>query len=465
MKLDLVYNTTLNFDRYDRLIRTDETGQFTNAEWFYGPQDWLKVSNVVDFKKKINLYDNLRLINTYQFFEESRNSRDFGSLIRSNNTEKLHAYNFNIDAEKKKSNHTIYYGLEYVFNTVNSTAFNLDISTNKKSGLTTRYPSGATWNSFASYLVLNWDVNSKLALSGGIRYNYILLDAQFVNSELDFPFTEANVNTGAFTGSAGATYKLSNKFLLKGNIGTAFRAPNIDDIGKINQDSELGTLIVPNPNLKPEYAYSSELSLLYKTSRHFFSIAGYYNFLDNAIFLDEFTLNGESSVLFEGELSDVRASQNSTNLFTYGIEVIGEASLFKNLKVKASLTITKGEETQSDGDKVPVRHVSPTFGDAHLVYSKKKWRIDAYLDFNGGFDFDELAPSEQGKPDLFSIDDNGNPFLESWYTLNIKSQINLNKSLSLNIALENITDQRYRTYSSGISAPGINFVSSLKYGF
>ncbi len=145
MKLDLVYNTTLNFDRYDRLIRTDETGQFTNAEWFYGPQDWLKVSNVVDFKKKINLYDNLRLINTYQFFEESRNSRDFGSLIRSNNTEKLHAYNFNIDAEKKKSNHTIYYGLEYVFNTVNSTAFNLDILTNKKSGLTTRYPSGATW--------------------------------------------------------------------------------------------------------------------------------------------------------------------------------------------------------------------------------------------------------------------------------------------------------------------------------
>ena len=169
--------------------------------------------------------------------------------------------------------------------------------------------------------------------------------------------------------------------------------------------------------------------------------------------------------MFEGELSDVRASQNSTNLFTYGIEVIGEASLFKNLKVKASLTITKGEETQSDGDKVPVRHVSPTFGDAHLVYSKKKWRIDAYLDFNGGFNFDELAPSEQGKPDLFSIDDNGNPFLESWYTLNIKSQINLNKSLSLNIALENITDQRYRTYSSGISAPGINFVSSLKYGF
>jgi len=37
--------------------------------------------------------------------------------------------------------------------------------------------------------------------------------------------------------------------------------------------------------------------------------------------------------------------------------------------------------------------------------------------------------------------------------------------LQLSASLENITDQRYRTYSSGISAPGRNFIAAMKYSF
>ena len=44
------------------------------------------------------------------------------------------------------------------------------------------------------------------------------------------------------------------------NASTAFRAPNLDDIGKVF-DSEPGSVVVPNQNLKPEYAYGGELSL------------------------------------------------------------------------------------------------------------------------------------------------------------------------------------------------------------
>ena len=466
LNLDLVYNTTSNFDRYDRLLRVDDEGEFRTAEWFYGPQDWLKITNGINLKKKTKIFNNLRLTNTYQFFEESRNERDFGNVIRSNTTEKLDAYNLNIDAEKKEATYAIYYGLEYVYNKVNSTAFDLDISTNERTtSLITRYPNGATWNSLGSYFVVNWEVNDKLALSGGLRYNHVLLDAEFTETELDFPFEEANVNTGAFTGSAGATYKLHETLLLKANFGTAFRAPNIDDIGKITQDSEPGKLVVPNPDLTSEYAYSSELGLAYKKKDYIFSLAAYYTFLDDAITTDDFTLNGESTVLFRGEESEILARQNSVNLFTYGLELSGEIPLMENLKASASYTLTKGEETQSDGDRVPVRHVAPSFGNVHFIYNKSKWKLDAYLDFNGGFSFDELAPSEQSKVDLYASDSNGDPFLPSWYTLNIKGQVALLESLKLNLSLENITDQRYRTYSSGISSPGINFIGSLQYAF
>jgi len=39
----------------------------------------------------------------------------------------------------------------------------------------------------------------------------------------------------------------------------------------------------------------------------------------------------------------------------------------------------------------------------------------------------------------------------------------LSEELGLTAALENFTNQRYRTYSSGIAAPGINAVLSIQY--
>lgn len=464
--LGLVYNTTSDFNRYDRLLRLDDTGEFSSAEWFYGPQEWVKLSNGISFHENTTLFNSLRLTNTYQFFEESRNTRDFGSLIRATNTEKLHGYNLNLDAEKKHAKHVFYYGLEYVYNKVYSDALDTSIDTQESNvSLITRYPNGATWHSLGTYFVMNWELDDRWNLSGGLRYNHILLNAEFTETELDFPFTEAKINTGAFTGSFGATYKLTNALLLKANLGTAFRAPNIDDIGKITQDSEPGSLVVPNPDLKSEYAYNSELSLLYKKNKHQFSIAAYYSYLENAMSTDDFTLNGSSTVFFRGEESEVLARQNSNRLFTYGLELNTEVPLANNLKTTASLTITKGEETQADGDVVPVRHVSPIFGSFHLVYAKKKWQMDAYLDFNDGFSYNELPPSEQSKDYLYAIDSDGNPFLPSWYTVNLRGQLDVLTCLKLNLSLENITDQLYRTYSSGISSPGINFVGSLQYSF
>jgi len=64
---------------------------------------------------------------------------------------------------------------------------------------------------------------------------------------------------------------------------------------------------------------------------------------------------------------------------------------------------------------------------------------------------------------IYAADANGNPFSPSWYTLNFRTQYKVNTNTTLTAALENITNQRYRPYSSGISAPGRNLVLALKY--
>ena len=79
--------------------------------------------------------------------------------------------------------------------------------------------------------------------------------------------------------------------------------------------------------------------------------------------------------------------------------------------------------------------------------------------------FEELAPSEQDKPYLYAIDENGNPYSPSWYTLNFTAQYDVLDNLKATATVENITDQRYRTYSSGIAAAGRNLILALSYDF
>ncbi|MBL7918554.1 MAG: TonB-dependent receptor, partial [Bacteroidia bacterium] len=51
------------------------------------------------------------------------------------------------------------------------------------------------------------------------------------------------------------------------------------------------------------------------------------------------------------------------------------------------------------------------------------------------------------------------------FTLNIRLGYNITKGLRFNAACENITDNRYRVFASGINAPGRNFIVSLRYKF
>ncbi len=462
----LIYTTSSNFDRYDRLQRR-ENGLFKNAQWFYGPQKWLLGLQNVSYKNKTTLSDKIRLSLAYQFFEESRNVRNFGSPILNTNREQLKALSFNIDTEKKIKKIKINYGLEYIGNIVGSTSQTTNISTKEvlNNSIATRYPDGSTLKSFGAYTNINWRASNPLHLSAGIRYNQVLLNADFQTPELDFPFDNAQNNVKAITWSVGSSYKLNPFLHLKTNINTAFRAPNIDDVGKIFANSKPETLIVPNPNLKPEYAYNFSTSIDFQKNNTLLSIAAYYTILDDALSEDIFELNSQSTVLFRGQQSTIFAIQNSNRSEIYGFEFSGELPLTKKIKLRGAYIITKGTETLSNNEKVKIRHVPPNFGNFHITFSNKLWGIDLFSEFSDGFSFNDLAPSERLKIDIYNTDANGRPFLANWYTLNFRGNYNFTKKVTFSGGIENITDQRYRQYSSGISAPGLNLIGSLKVSF
>ena len=463
--LGLYYTTTSDYPRYDRLIQP-QGNTLRSAEWEYGPQEWFMANvQLTKVSSSSNLYDKIQATAAYQNFGESRSDRNFQSALREIREEHVDAISFNLDLEKKiQSKTTLDYGLEYLFNKVGSTGREENIDTNTSIPNVTRYPNGSTWQSLAGYASLKYKPNSKFVFQSGLRYNQIIVNADFTENNvfLNLPFNEASLNTGALTGTAGVTWSPSNLLQWKLNASTAFRAPNIDDIGKVF-DSEPGAVVVPNKDLEAEYSYGGELGLkLNFSDKVILDMATYYTFLDNALIRRDFEINGETEILYDGELSTVQAIQNASKAWIYGFEVGMEINFTTQLKLRSQYNIMGGTE-DNDGIEVPVRHVAPNFGRTHLVWKNKTLVCDVFLAYNDALSFDQIAPSEIAKEYLYALDTNGNPYAPAWYTLNLRTQYRYNDKFTLSASLENITDQRYRPYSSGISAAGRNFILAVTY--
>ena len=455
------YSETSDYDRYDRLTLYSENLP-KSAEWYYGPQKWMMNNLTITNLHSNPIYDDLAIRIGYQYFEESRNDRNFrGSNIRMR-TEEVKAYSLNIDLNKYFNKVSqIIYGLEGVFNTVNSFGESKNISTGLTIPSSSRYPK-SDWYSLAAYLVYQYNISDKYFLQTGIRYNRFGLKSEFDTTYYPLPFNKSEQESDAVTGSVGLTYNPDKNWSLSFNLSTGFRAPNVDDIGKVF-DSEPGSVVVPNPNLNAEYAYNGELSIARIFGNKLkVDLTGYYTILNDAMVRKDFTLNGLDSIYYDGTLSRVQAIQNSANAYVWGIQAAVELNILKRLSFSSKFNYQKGEEELVNGNSSPLRHAAPLFITSHLNYRLQKFKIGASLLYNGQISNSNLAEEEQSKTNIYAIDNNGKPFSPSWYTINIKLQYLLTKNISTTIGVENITNQLYRSYSSGISGPGRNFILSLK---
>ena len=463
--LGLFYTTTSDYPRYDRLIR-DTNGALESAVWDYTPQQWvsgnLQIQNTPDTN---TLFDESAFTLSFQHFKEGRSDRDFGDSFLYETQEKVAAYTTAWDFEKKIKKAKLNYGIEYIFNKVGSRGLKSDIVTGISQTDVSRYPDGSSWQSLAGYMSSQFALAKNISFIGGLRYSHIIIDAQFDTSLFDLPFTEATINTGALTGTAGVTWNPNQTLGWRLNLGTAFRAPNIDDVGKVF-DSEPGSVVVPNPDLKPEYAYNADIgvSLNFDTVVKL-DFAGFYTILEDALIRRDFSLDGESQILYQGELSTIQAIQNASRAQVYGFEAGIDIAFSKELKLNSQYNITRGFAQDQQGTKEALRHAPPAYGNTRLIYNKAKLTLAAFAEYNGQFDFEDLAPSQQNNAFLYAADQNGNPYAPKWYTLNFSAQYKYSKSLQLNATLENITDKRYRPYSSGLSAPGRNLIVAATYTF
>lgn len=458
------FSETSEYSRYDRHIRFKK-GLPRYGEWAYGPQKWIMNQFTVQNISSNKIYDQMTFRLAQQKFEESRIDRDIHKKDRHIRIEEVDAYSANLDFTKAfGNNNRVFYGVELVQNDVTSIGIDQDIVSGTSAPGPSRYPQ-STWASYAAYLSYHHNFTEKFLMQTGVRYNIYKLDGTFDTTFYHFPFTTAEINNGALTGTIGFVYKPTKKWAISLNASSGFRSPNVDDVGKVF-DSEPGSVVVPNPELNAEYVYNAELGiarLLGEIAKIDFTV--YYTYLDNAMVRRDFTLNGFDSIMYEGSMSKVQAIQNAANATVYGVQAGFDLKLPSGFGFSTDFNYQHGEEVLDDGSTSPSRHAPPWFGISRLMYSYDKLDVQFYAMYSGKKDFEDLPLEEQGKTEIYAIDNEGNPCSPGWYTINFKAMYQLSDIISVSAGLENISDQRYRPYSSGIVAPGRNFVLSFKAAF
>jgi len=456
-KMDITYSyilsTTSDIPRYDRLVQY-KGDKLKYAEWYYGAQNWTMHNLRLRLFRGNKFYDSGRIILAFQRFDESRHDRKFGKTKFRHRSERVDLYTLNLDFSKKINTKTsLYYGAELAVNSVNSAAYSRDTKSNDIVLIQTRYPNESNiYSSAGAFVNLKHKISPKLSILMGLRYSVVSLNSTFDTTLNGLPFNNISLVSQAPNGSIGLAYKLRKDLQINANIGSGFRAPNLDDVAKVF-DSEPGSVVVPNENLMPEYVYSAELSII----KSFGEIAqleltAYASYIDNIIVRRDYTYKSADSIMYDGSMSKVQAMQNDDNGTIFG----GVASLNININEHIKFRTVYNIATGKSADGNSLRHVAPNFGSMSLSYENKYFKASIFSNYSAAIAFDDLAPSEQSKTYMYTADG-----AEKWFTLNFKTDIKLYKNLHLNLAVENILDRFYIPYSSGIPAPGRNFMIGL----
>jgi hemoglobin/transferrin/lactoferrin receptor protein len=462
--LNLQHSNSTNVPRYDRL-QDVRNGSLRYAEWYYGPQT--RYLGAYEFNASgLGFIDAIKANVNYQKIEESRNQRDYRRYDRLDSRyERLNVWGFVVDARKVWTTNELTFGADGQLNDVASVGVRKNIQTGAETKLDSRYPNGENkmnyFGVYAQHLIKLMD--GKLIINDGVRLQSVSLKSTIAdNSFFNFPFTEIEQDNFAVTGNIGAVYLPTEKTRINLTLASGFRAPNVDDVARIFESNTASRqLIVPNPEIGPEYTYNVDLGVTQNiTDNVRFEVTGFYTWFRDAIALAPFKFGGEDSIMYNTTRVRVFANQNVNKAYLYGVSSNVTIDFLPRFRFYSTINFTRGRLQPNNATEVPLDHIPPVYGKTSLSYTHKVINAEFYSIYNGWKKMAAYNPS--GEDNLQYATPEGTP---SWYTLNLKTTITPHRNISVQLGVENILDRNYRYFASGFSAPGRNFIVALRSGF
>lgn len=462
--LNLQYSNSSDVPRYDRLTEVDDKGIFKNAEWYYGPQQRMMAAYTLSFENMSKLFDKSNITLAYQTIEESRHNRAWQGENLTHRTENVKVYTTNADFEKRFGKNELQYGIEFGYNDVQSEAERENVNTGEIKTQSTRYPDGGSHvTTMAAYAQHHFHLNEKIIFNEGIRFTGYALESRFEDkSYFPFPFNHITQKANALNGSTGIVIMSNQGWRVAVNLATGFRAPNVDDIAKVFESTD-GFLIVPNPDLKPEYTYTGEITIDKNCKSTNIYSTVWYTIYNDVLATAPGKFNGADSIEYDGETSAIYTTVNKNEAYLYGFTLGVKSDVTSAFGITSQVTYTYGRIVNDGGNDYPLDHIPPVYGKTAFLFKQKKFNAQFFVLYNGPKNSKDYSDSREDNQ-IYSADTE-NGYMPAWYTLNVNAAYSFTKNFALQVGLDNILDQNYRTFASGISAPGRNLSVTLRCSF
>ena len=412
-----------------------------------------------------NIFFNfLSIVIASQYFEEYRYTRKYQNPIGLHQIENLYDYSLNFDFVKLIETNRLTYGLEASYNELKSKAFFENIENNSIFVGLNRYPTnGSFMQKTSAYTNFKWLATPQMIVNAGVRYDFIYAVSNFSTEspQLSLDFNSITYKKGAPAASISidAYPVFLPGFQLRLLASTTTHIPIMDEYAKVMAKDFI--VVIPNNKLKSEISYNFEIGI----SQTFFEIfrinlSVFNSWVNNAIVLDNAFLNGEDSLYFGTDRYEIATKINIDKAQVYGISGKINFGYFFNskdnkfIKINSSVNYIKGLDL-TNNKTLP--NISPLFGQTTINFQYLEFSIFFSHVYNGLKKRENL--SIYGEDYIEKAAEIG---FASWQTYNIKFAYDLFDYATFYFAINNIFDSFYRTYSSAISAPGRNFIFTLK---
>ncbi len=190
-------------------------------------------------------------------------------------------------------------------------------------------------NGAGSFIALSRK-KKRLIIEAGLRYDYRWLECYRLDyTTLETFATLHQFQNGSF--SLGGLYQFNEKFSIQTNVGSAWRAPNVNELYGNGVHQSAASFEIGDSTLLSERAYNAIISGLWESSKSRFEIGIYRNQLDHFIFLKPLLV---PVITIAGAYPAFQQTQ--VNAVFTGLDFDFKTILWRSLKIGGKLALIQG---------------------------------------------------------------------------------------------------------------------------
>lgn len=324
-----------------------------------------------------------------------------------------------------------------------------------------RYLDGSSYDSAALFALFTQPLGSRFLVQLGARGTWVgatagidpLFEAR-AQQRLDRSFLGESL-------SLGTRLELTPELSWLLNVLSGFRSPNLEDFQTFGGGAR--GFSVPNPKLNPERSWTAETGVKWSRRQLRASFFTYATLLTDLIVRVPSSFQGMSEV--EGE--PVLRRDNASHGYLLGAEAELLAELGAGWYSALRVSGVWGETIRPDAEgrivvepasKVPGPNGALRFG----YTSGPLGGLFAHADLQAQLPQSRLSESDRLDVRLCENGPENCSKVAGYVDLSLRAGVRLLARATLTLALENVFDAAYKTYASGVYAPGRSFVLGVR---